>query len=140
METGKLTALAIQSAGLGKHFDGGGLTLEVLPSRSRVWRLNSRHAGRESRTTFGRCPEVSLSEARARRDDARKLLRDGIDPNAARVIADKRAWGSAFPVAGRLGWRTATASDPWAIHRRGIWASANARQAVRPCPDAMTNA
>ena len=84
-ETGRLTVLAAKSAGPGKHFDGGGLYLEVLPSGSRNWRLKYRHAGKESRSTFGRFPEVGLAEARERAAKARLMLRDGVAPNAAKT-------------------------------------------------------
>lgn len=100
-ETGKLTALEAKKAGPGKHFDGGGLYLEVLPSGSRIWRLKYRHAGKESRATFGRFPEVGLAEARDRAAKARLLLRDGVAPNAAKAAkaeADKRDAGAAFPL------------------------------------------
>ena len=114
----KLSALALRNPAPGKHFDGGGLYLEVLPSGARVWRLKYRHGGRESRATFGHFPEVSLAEARKRRDHARNLLRDGIDPNAAKAdkdAADKRVKQGAFPLvaeawleAMRPGWSEET--------------------------------
>lgn len=122
-ETGKLTALAIKNAGPGKHFDGGGLYLEVLPSGSRVWRLKYRHGGKESRATFGRFPEVSLAEARERAAKARALLRDGVAPNAAKVAkaeADKRASGAAFPLVAKA----------WLDRRKPEWAAETYRKAA----------
>jgi integrase len=71
-----------------KLFDGGGLYLEVIPSGSKLWRMKFRQAsGKESRLSFGPYPEVSLSEARARRDEARALQRSGKDPAQARRSA-----------------------------------------------------
>lgn len=68
-----------------KLFDGGGLYLEVLPSASKFWRMKFRQAsGKESRLSFGPYPEVSLSEARRRRDETRALRRDGSDPAQVR--------------------------------------------------------
>ena len=67
-----------------KMFDGGGLYLEVRPNGARYWRLKFRVAGREKSLSFGVYPEVSLSEARMRRDKARALLRDGGDPSQQR--------------------------------------------------------
>ncbi|WP_307173828.1 integrase arm-type DNA-binding domain-containing protein [Duganella sp. CF517] len=68
-----------------KLFDGGGLYLEVLPSASKFWRMKFRQAsGKESRLRFGPYPEVSLSEARMRRDETRALRRGGTDPAQAR--------------------------------------------------------
>src|SRR6185437_3193937 len=100
-DAGKLTVLTARNAGIGRHFDGGGLYLEVLPSGSRIWRLKYRHAGKESRATFGHFLGVGLAEARRRRDEARKHLRDGTAPNAAKAAkaeAAKRVTGAAFPI------------------------------------------
>jgi integrase len=67
-----------------KHFDGGGLYLEVTPTGSKLWRLKYRFGGKEKRLALGAYPLVALQDARARRDDARKQLTQGIDPGAAR--------------------------------------------------------
>lgn len=64
----------------GKHFDGGGLYLEVTAGGGRYWRLKYRFGGREKRLACGVYPEVSLKEARTRREDARRLLAEGTDP------------------------------------------------------------
>jgi len=80
---GTLTALAIKAAKPGKHFDGGGLYLHVQSS-GRYWRLKYRYAGKEKLLALGVYPEVSLAEARRRRDEARELLRDGRDPSSER--------------------------------------------------------
>lgn len=122
-ETGKLTVLAAKNAGPGKHFDGGGLYLEVLTSGSRIWRLKYRHAGKESRATFGRFPEVGLAEARERAANARLLLRDGIAPNAAKaakVEAEKRNAGGVFPVVAKA----------WLGSRKPEWAEETYRKAA----------
>jgi integrase len=97
-DTGKLTALAIKAAGPGKHFDGGGLFLHVTAA-GRYWRMKYRHAGKEKLLAFGVYPEVSLSEARKRRDAARTLLRGGDDPGAIkreRKVADKQSAANTF--------------------------------------------
>ncbi|MDE2270774.1 MAG: tyrosine-type recombinase/integrase [Xanthomonadaceae bacterium] len=82
-DAGKLTAMKVKSAKPGKHFDGGGLYLHVQP-KGRYWRLKYRHAGKEKLLALGVYPEVGLGEARRRRDDARGMLRDGLDPSAQR--------------------------------------------------------
>lgn len=69
-------------AGKGRIYDGGGLYLEALPSGQKVWRFAYRFAGKETRATFGRYPEVSLVKARRKRDEARGMLADGLDVNA----------------------------------------------------------
>jgi integrase len=65
------------------------LYLEVMPTGRRYWRLKFRHAGKEKVLALGVYPEVTLAEARQRRDDARRMLRDGRDPSADRK-ADRR--------------------------------------------------
>jgi integrase len=67
-----------------KLADSNGLYLLVQPNGSRLWRHKFRFAGKEKSLAYGQYPEVSLAEARERRDDARKLLRRGIDPAAKR--------------------------------------------------------
>ena len=72
----------------GKHFDGGGLFLLVLPAGGRYWRLKYRHAGKEKLLALGVYPAVSLKQARERADEAHKILAAGLDPSAKRK-ADK---------------------------------------------------
>src|SRR5262245_54008352 len=67
-----------------KLFDGGGLYLLINPNGGRWWRLKYRHGGRERGISLGVYPEVSLKDARARRDEARRLLSNGIDPSNER--------------------------------------------------------
>lgn len=80
-----------------KLSDGGGLYLEVMPTGSRIWRLKYRQAdGKENRLSLGPYPETTLAEAREKRTEARRLLRDGIDParrrdDAKRIAAEKAA-------------------------------------------------
>jgi integrase len=65
-------------------FDGGGLYLEIAPSGGKLWRMKYRFAGKEKRLAFGVFPDVSLAEARERREQARKLLAKGQDPGQAK--------------------------------------------------------
>lgn len=64
-----------------KMGDAGGLFLLVQPSGGKLWRLKYRMDGREKKLAIGTYPEVSLAEARKRRDDARELLAGGKDPS-----------------------------------------------------------
>jgi integrase len=80
---GTLTHIAVKNAPEGKHFDGGGLYLHVLPS-GRYWRMKYRIHGREKLLAFGVYPQVSLAEARERREAAKAELRNGTDPGRAR--------------------------------------------------------
>lgn len=70
-----------------KLADERGLYLLVAPNGSRLWRMNYRHEGKQRTLSFGVYPDISLADARARRDDARKLLAQGIDPGAHKQAA-----------------------------------------------------
>lgn len=63
-----------------KMGDSGGLFLLVTPAGGKWWRFKYRFAGKEKSLSLGVYPEVSLAEARTRRDAFRSLLADGIDP------------------------------------------------------------
>jgi integrase len=64
-----------------KLADGGGMFLLVQPNGARYWRLKYRYANKEKLLALGVFPEVSLSEARQKRDAARKALDAGEDPS-----------------------------------------------------------
>lgn len=69
-----------------RMFDGGGLYLEVSPAGGKLWRLKYRFEGKEKRLSFGIYPDVSLKTARERRDEARRLLAEGVDPGEHKKI------------------------------------------------------
>jgi integrase len=71
-------------------FDGGGLFLLVTPSGGKLWRFKYRFAGKENKLAFGAYPEISLLDARKRRDEARAQIAHGIDPGEVRK-AQKQA-------------------------------------------------
>ena len=71
-----------------KLSDGGGLHLLITPSGGKLWRFKYRFDGVEKRLTFKTYPEISLADARHRRDDARKLIANGVDP-ASLIKAQK---------------------------------------------------
>src|SRR5205807_10170071 len=94
-----LTDTAIRNAKPGEKparlFDGSGLYLEVSPTGGRWWRLKYRFDGKEKRLSLGVYPDVSLKDARDRRDASRKLLADGIDPSENRkAMKSARACGA----------------------------------------------
>ena len=92
-------------------FDGGGLYLQVSPAGAKLWRLKYRFGGKEKLLAFGAYPAVSLAGARDRRDQARKLLADGIDPGEQRKATKAVRAGLAantFEVIGRE-WYAKTA-------------------------------
>jgi integrase len=82
-----------------KLSDGGGLQLHVHPNGSKYWKLAYRYDGKQKKLAFGIYPEVSLAEARRRREAARALLRDGKDPmvqKRAEKLACAIAAGNTF--------------------------------------------
>ncbi len=99
--TGKLTAGKInaEQGKPGKLADGGGLFLLTKEGGSRLWRMKYRVGGKEKLLSFGAYPEVTLAEARKRRDEARAVIRNGGDPAAikrAQKVAAKVGAESSF--------------------------------------------
>jgi integrase len=105
-------------------FDAGGLYLEVTPTGSRLWRQKYRYAGKEKRLAHGVYPEVTLREARERRDAARKLLASGVDPGqhkkAAKLAATTSA-GNSFEVVAR----------EWFGKHEPTWATNHSTKVIR---------
>lgn len=64
-----------------KLTDGGGLFLLVKPNGSRLWQQKYRFGGKERLLSLGQYPDVSLAQARSKRDDARAMLAEGTDPS-----------------------------------------------------------
>ena len=67
-----------------KLTDGGGMYLLVQPNGAKYWRLNYRFAGKRKTLALGVYPDISLVDARDRREVSRKQLANGIDPSAAK--------------------------------------------------------
>lgn len=63
-----------------KLTDGGGLYLLVTPTGGKLWNLKYRFNDKEKKLSLGAYPAVTLAEARQRREDAKKLLANGVDP------------------------------------------------------------
>ena len=62
--------------------DGQGLKLLIMPDKRKIWEFvyESPTQFKRRKTTFGTYPTVSLDEARAKREEWQKLIRQGIDP------------------------------------------------------------
>jgi len=84
----KLTAATVKNAKSGskpaKLFDGSGMYLFVKPNGSKYWRLDFRINGKYKTLSLGTYPEVSLADARSKREQARQLLSQGINPSDQR--------------------------------------------------------
>ncbi|GAA6158604.1 MULTISPECIES: integrase arm-type DNA-binding domain-containing protein [Ruegeria] len=72
-----------------KQADFDGLYLLVKPNGSKLWRFKYRWFQKEKLLALGKYPEVTLADARRKRDDARSLIANGEDPSSVRK--DKKA-------------------------------------------------
>ena len=101
--------------------DEKGLCIEVPPVGARRWRVRYRFGQKAGMLSVGTYPEVSLKQARARRDEIRRQIEQGIDPSAAREAAkDALAGEGSFDALAREwyhqyapGWNPAHASRIW---------------------------
>jgi integrase len=85
-----------------KLSDSGGLYLLVTPAGGKLWRQKFRVDGREKKLAIGAYPEISLSDARKRRDEARELIAAGKDPAREKQQAKHRAKVSAANTFGEI--------------------------------------
>ena len=97
-----------------KYTDGGGMYL-LVKSGGKYWRMDYRFAGKRKTLALGIYPEVSLVKARKRRESARELLADSVDPGIAkkaekqaqacasstRAQPSQRRWSAAAATSGR---------------------------------------
>jgi integrase len=110
-----------------KLFDGRGLFLLLTPGGGKWWRFKYRFGAKAKTLSLGVYPDVGLKEARERRDEARKLLANGVDPSAERK-ADKAAR------AAEMARETSTfelVAREWFGKYSPIWAPGHAATVVR---------
>ena len=69
-----------------KLSDSGGLHLLIQPNGSKLWRLAYRFGGKQKTLAIGVYPTVTLKHAREKRDEAKRLLADRIDPSTHRRL------------------------------------------------------
>lgn len=93
---GKLTAMKAAKAAPGEYADGLGLLLRVSPSLSRYWVYRFRLAGKRKEMGLGNFVDISLSDARELVLEARKLVKQGIDPISARRSARATTQNTTF--------------------------------------------
>lgn len=97
-------------------YDGGGLYLEVAVHGGKLWRLKYRFAGKEKRLALGIYPDVPLAEARKRREVARVLLAQEVDPGEhrkAQKASQTEGAANSFEVIAREWFAKHSAS--WAV-------------------------
>ena len=104
-----------------KMFDSNGLFLLVSPSGGKWWRFKYRFGGKEKLLSLGTYPEISLAEARERRDAARKLVANGVDPSQVRKAqkASKEADENTFEVVARE-WHAKFTPTWTPVHAKSI--------------------
>ncbi len=122
----EITDIAVRNEKAGskpKHiFDGKGLFLLIPPQKffpdgkpqppSKWWRFKYRFNGKTKMLSFGIYPDVSLADARDKRDAARKQIAAGIDPGEVRKMA-KVAQSLTLEVVAR----------EWHEKQKGIWSA-----------------
>lgn len=104
--------------------DGKGLSLLVQPTGAKWWRLRYRFDGKAKMLSVGVYPDVSLKDARERRDDARRLLANDIDPGANRKIqkaAKQDRAANSFEVVAR----------EWFTKQATTWTEGHATRIIR---------
>jgi integrase len=74
-----------------KRSDEGGLFMLVTRTGSMLWRFGYRYDGKQKLLAIGPYPIISLVDARARRDDAKRLLVEGVDPSVERKAKRRQA-------------------------------------------------
>lgn len=103
--------------------DAAGLCLEVTPSGSKLWRFRYRFGGKAKMMGLGAYPAVTLAKARERREDARRLLADGIDPTTHKQD-EKRAQAAHVHTFEEL-------AREWYAYNSPRWAPATAAKALQ---------
>ena len=69
-----------------KLSDSGGLYLLIAPHGSKLWRLAYRFGGKQKTLAIGAYPTFTLKAARDKREEAKRLLANGIDPSTQRRL------------------------------------------------------
>lgn len=111
-----------------KMADSGGLYLYVAASGSKTWRMKFRIGGKEKLLTFGPYPQVKLSEAREKRDEARRQIRENVDPSGARRRAQEDAERDRIQEAQQITFEAAARA--WHEMQKGRWAPVHAADVI----------
>lgn len=99
-----------------KIADGGGLYLLITTTGGKLWRMDYRFNNKRKTISFGAYPDLSLADARQRREDAKKLLANDIDPSEMKksVKQAKTALNeSSFEIVAREWHSKFSSADKW---------------------------
>jgi integrase len=113
-----LTAVEVRNAKPGRHADGKGLYLLVKPSGAKSWVLRVQVAGRRRDYGLGSFDIVSLTEARDRALECRKMAKNGLDPSlerkkAQRAIPTFEEAARRYHETVKASWRNDKHADQW---------------------------
>ena len=111
-----------------KRADGDGLFILVKPNGRKYWRLQYRKDNKHKTFAIGVYPAISLKEARRRKDDARSLIAQNVDPVAARQL--DRAVQAEREADSSVNTLEAVARE-WLAMKSTEWAPTHARRQVR---------
>src|SRR6516162_5121595 len=117
---GKLTTVDVDRAVPGRHFDGGGLYLEVRGPESKSWIYRYTLRGQERWHGLGSARDVSLAAARKKCDKARVQVREGLDLVAERKrvkATQKLGNGVTFRQAAESYVKAQQDSETWSNHK-----------------------
>ncbi len=105
-------------------FDGGGLYLEISSNGGKWWRFKYRFQNKEKRISLGVYPDVTLKEARKRREESRRLVVEGIDPSENRKtkkVASVEGPANSFEIL----------AVEWLTKYSGRWSKAHGQRILR---------
>lgn len=100
-----------------KIYDAEGLYIEVPPTGKKRWRFKYRFDGKEKRISLGVYPDVSLKDARERRDEARKIVAGGNDPS----IVMRSCPSAVAPQQDTF----RQVAEEWIANRSAVWAASH---------------
>lgn len=108
-----------KSGKIERFHDSGGLYLELSVAGGKHWRWKYAFGGKEKRLSFGAWPDVSLKDAREKRDACRKILKEGIDPKKGMGLpkaSREREGAAAFR----------TVAEEWVKNQKNVWVDTHA--------------
>lgn len=107
-----------------KLSDANRLFLLVTPSGGKLWRYGYAYDGKQKTLAFGAYPQVSLSDARVKRDEAAGLLAEGHDPNVVKKLKVEATMEAA-----RLTFEKV--AREWHENAKAQWASVHSADVIR---------